>query len=292
MFDESISKLLSESEPMRSFVKYIIQHFEIGTWKLRMNLGCIDRQHYAYCVLNAALLGKKLGHHRISVIEFGVAGGEGLVNLEYHVREIRKLLDMEIEIYGFDSGKGLPESVDYRDLPYHWKKGFFKMDFEKLKNRLTFAHLVIGDLNDTIKAFFNEFQPAPIGAILFDLDYYSSTSAALAIFESDHRNFLPRLFCYFDDIIGTELELHNDFTGERLAINEFNRDHDNIKFSIPYYMFAKKKIDLWLHKIRICHLFSHPQYNTFISTENQQLPCDSSMPDKICRLFCRRFSRT
>jgi hypothetical protein len=132
---------------------------------------------------------------------------------------------------------------------------------------------VIGDLRETTKAFFDDFHPAPIGAILFDLDYYSSTSAAMAILESDNLNFLPRLFCYFDDIIGGELELHNDFTGERLAINEFNRDHENIKFSMPYYLLAKKKIDPWFHQIRICHLFSHHQYNTFISTENQQLHC-------------------
>ena len=34
--------------------------------------------------------------------------------------------------------------------------------------------------------------------------------------------FLPSVFSYFDDIIGSEIELYNDYTGERLAINEFN----------------------------------------------------------------------
>ena len=40
--------------------------------------------------------------------------------------------------------------------------------------------------------------------------------------KADLEFFLPRMYCYFDDTIGTETELFNDFTGERLAINEFN----------------------------------------------------------------------
>jgi hypothetical protein len=81
-------------------------------------------------------LAKRLGHSKISVIEFGVAGGNGLVNLEMHVSEIEKLLNVEIDIFGFDTGGGLPPPKDYRDLPYYWKPGYFAMDEEKLRKKL------------------------------------------------------------------------------------------------------------------------------------------------------------
>ena len=96
------------------------------------------------------MLAKKLGLDRISVLEFGVAGGRGLLNLEYHAREIARELEIEIDIYGFDTGRGLPRPLDYRDLPYHWKEGFFAMNVEELQTRLTKAKLVLGEIEKTV----------------------------------------------------------------------------------------------------------------------------------------------
>jgi hypothetical protein len=45
---------------------------------------------------------------------------------------------------------------------------------------------------------------------------------ALALFEADHRLLLPRVRCYFDDILGFTF---GDHVGERLAISEFNESH-------------------------------------------------------------------
>jgi hypothetical protein len=100
-------------------------------YRLLLYTEALERPHYGYCVYNAALLARRLGHKRISILEFGVAGGDGLVSLESHAAEIARLFRVEIEIYGFDSGHGLPEPVDYRDLPYHWKKGFYGMNQEQ-----------------------------------------------------------------------------------------------------------------------------------------------------------------
>lgn len=36
---------------------------------------------------------------------------------------------------------------------------------------------------------------------------------------------MPRIYNYFDDIIGSDLGLQNDFVGQRLAIREFNEQH-------------------------------------------------------------------
>ncbi len=267
-----LQTLILNPHPLRTIAKSIIKKFRIGSYEQRIRVGVVDRPHYGYCVYNAAVLAKKLGYQRISVLEFGVAGGNGLVNLEYHAQQTSKLLKIDIDIYGFDIGEGLPEPLDYRDLPYHWKKGFYKMDVPTLRARLKKAKLVLGDIKDTSKDFFKKYKPAPIGAISHDLDFYSSTVAALNMLEADERYYLPRVFCYFDDTIGSETELYNDYTGERLAINEFNQSHKDIKFGHPYHLLARKMVEMWYHQIWICHFFKHSRYNDFVSAQDQQLP--------------------
>ena len=74
-----------------------------------------------------------MGLDAISVIEFGVAGGRGLLNIEEHVKEIERSTGVSISIYGFDSGEGLPEPTDFRDLPYRFKARSFVMDRAKLE---------------------------------------------------------------------------------------------------------------------------------------------------------------
>jgi hypothetical protein len=83
---------------------------------------------------------------------------------------------------------------------------------------------------------------------------------------------MPRVFCYFDDTIGTEVELYSDFTGQRLAINEFNLHNDAIKLGFPYCLLNGEITDAWRHQIWVAHLFQHPDYNTFVSDVAQQLP--------------------
>jgi hypothetical protein len=42
--------------------------------------------------------------------------------------------------------------------------------------------------------------------------------------EDDEKHFLPRVYCYFDDTISDGLGAFGDFTGERLAIGQFNEN--------------------------------------------------------------------
>jgi len=231
-----------------------------------------DRPAYAYCVYHAALLARWLGYEAISVIEFGVAGGNGLVALERLAAEISSATAVEIQVYGFDTGHGLPAPRDYRDLPYHWKQGFFEMDKHQLEQRLDRARLVLGDIEQTAGTFFSAHRPAPIGAVMHDFDLYSSTVAGLSMFDVDERYRLPRVYCYFDDIIGSEVELYNDFTGERLAIEEFNSAHDDKKLSKAYHLITRYPMRTWYHQIYVLHDFSHSRYNDFVSGDDQQLP--------------------
>jgi hypothetical protein len=70
--------------------------------------GVVEYPNYGYSVYNAAQLAAWLGHKVVSAIQFGVAGSNGLVAAERHAREITRELGVEFQIYGFDSGVGLP----------------------------------------------------------------------------------------------------------------------------------------------------------------------------------------
>jgi hypothetical protein len=251
--------------------KYLVRRFEIGTYLFRSGIGAVIRPNYAYLVYQAARLAARLGQPRVSILEFGVAGGEGLLALESHAKQVEMLFPVKIDIYGFDTGKGLPEALDYRDLIYHWKPGFFEMDISGLTARLKKARLILGNVSDTIGRFFEQHHPAPIGAVSFDVDFYSSTVMALKLFDANPSHFLPRAFCYFDDIIGGPTELYGDFTGMRLAIHEFNEDHPNVKLSPIYYLRTATAAPAWHHQMWSLHFFDHIDYNKFVSEENQQL---------------------
>jgi hypothetical protein len=146
------------------------------------------------------------------------------------------------------------------------------MDLPLLRSKLKRSQLVIGDTRETTHTFTEQYDPAPVGAIAFDLDFHSSTVAALKILESEDKYLLPRMVVYFDDVIGNERELYNDFTGVRLAINEFNRDHDKRKLSPLYYLTATDPTTRWHHHMWSFHAFDHSRYGQFVSDADQQIP--------------------
>ncbi len=268
-----IESLMNDGAPMRRLFRGLIKRLKIGGYRFRLKIGAVERPHYAYILYQAAQLASRLGEPRISAIEFGVAGGGGLLCMERHAAEIEKLFpSVKIEIYGFDTGGGLPAPKDYRDLPHHWKAGFFAMDPAKLAARLTRSKLIIGDAVETSKTFFADQNPAPIGAIAHDLDFYSSTRPPLDMFLADSKFLLPRMFCYFDDTVGGEVELYNDYTGQRLAIHDFNAANERVKLAPPYYLRILDGGQVWRHQIWVAHSFDHPAYDRFVSDENQQLP--------------------
>ncbi len=247
-------------------------------FSFRMDVDGIERPYYAYGLYQAALEAKALGISRISAYEFGVAGGIGLIILEQLSIEITKLTGVMIDIYGFDIAIGLPEPADYRDLPYIWQKGFFSMDVEALKKRLLHTTtLVIGDVKKTVPSFIKT-SVAPIGFVAIDTDYYSSAKSVLKLFDTKDANMLPRIFCYLDDIIGTDEEILCEYVGELLAISEFNKTHPNKKIAKIHGMFHKRAIkSTWSDMIYVMHNFKHKQYNTYIypSSDRQAIIAQS-----------------
>lgn len=232
-----------------------------------MFFGGFSRPNYAFGVYAAASLAKALGIQAISVIEFGVAGGRGLMVLESLAQTIGREFN-SIVPYGFDSGTGMPDPVDYRDLMHVWSKGDYQMDQQQLQHRLTSAHLVIGDVRDTIPDLLLTKPPPPVGFIAFDLDFYSSTMNAFQIFESEPSMRLPRVFCYFDDVMYPIHACYCEYTGELLAIREFNERHQNRKLC-PYHLlkYYFPRHHVWQEQFYVLHDFQHPLYTKHVSPE-------------------------
>jgi hypothetical protein len=263
----SLLSLLKLAFP-KEFIREIIRLLPNQPLSRRVQWDLFSRPDYAYAVYNASLQAAALGITRISAIEFGVAGGNGLVALEGIAEEIAAATGVQVDTYGFDSGHGMPAPVDYRDLPYIWQQGFFQMDVDALRKRLRKSTLVLGEFTGTVPSFIANYQPAPIGFISFDADYYSSTVTTFGLLEADHAFFLPRVLCYFDDMIGGDLELHSRYTGELLAIEEFNAAHRWMKIAKIHGLMHKRPVTAWWNdELFAHHRFDHPLYNRHVHPE-------------------------
>jgi hypothetical protein len=219
-----------------------------------------QRDSYTWCALHAARLAAHLGVDRITVIEFGVAGGTGLVALEQAASWAESCYGIGVDVVGFDSGRGLGAATDARDLPNLWPPGWFAMDEDALRAQLDRAELFIGWIADTLPRFLAG-DPAPIGMCVFDLDQYHATVDALTVLRAPLRQLLPRVHCLFDDVLGYSFGERN---GERLAIREFN-DVDATRWASPvfglqHFVPLRCRNDPWVDKVFLAHLTDHPAY--------------------------------
>ena len=241
------------------------------SFERRIELSLPAKPPYAYCMLRAAQLASRLGIDHMSALELGVAGGNGLVAMESHAAEVQELTGVAVNVYGLDTGEGLFEPSDIRDMPYYFAPGHYRMDVEKLRDRLTRAELLLGDARVTFGDFVTAGNP-PIGVIAFDMDYYSSTAGVLNVVGRDEhaKAFLPRVYTYFDNVAGFKGQDYNEFTGELLAIEEFNAQHSSIKFSIDRHFIAKPVRPPWSEQVYTLHRFDHPDYSTYVGHTSAQ----------------------
>lgn len=217
----------------------------------------LPRPHYAFGLLSAASEAKNLGSSGFTAIEFGVAGGNGLLEMESYAQELSEQMNLSIDVVGFDTGAGLPTPRDYRDLPYLWAPGDFDMDESSLKDRLTSARLILGNIAETLPVFMEGLSDSrPVGFVAVDVDLWSSTKDCLNLFEASPSKILPRVWCYFDDIVGTIPDV-----GELLAIHEFNESHDDTKIRQPFNLRANVPLQpSWADQMWQAHSFKHPDY--------------------------------
>jgi hypothetical protein len=229
-----------------------------GSFRAKIDFDLILRCQHAYALLHAAEYAKNLGLKSITVIEFGVASGAGLLNISDISRGIYKITGIEFNIIGFDTGGGMPPPKSYRDHPDLYAKGDFPMDIDELKRRLpSNVKIVIGDISSTIKEFLcNITAESPIAFVSIDVDYYSSTKDALLLFDGEPHLYLPRVQIYLDDL---EDMAHNSWCGELLAVNEFNstremRKIERHKFLRGYRVFKNAR---WIDHMFQLHVLDN-----------------------------------
>ena len=265
--------MLSRAFTQRQIRRYAVKALgDLGllSRRVRLELGVVDRPAYGCGLLWAAEEAAKLGYAGITAIEFGVAAGHGLLALERHAAEVSRITGVSIEIAGFDGGAGLPPPTDYRDAPFFWSEGSYPMDETLLRERLDRAELVIGDVSETVGKFLDDRRDAllrnPIGFVSFDLDYWSSTVAALEVFRGDADLCMPRVTCYFDDTPWTIEDV-----GEQRAIDDFNAETHGRKIRRPIGLRLFVPFEpVWAEQIFQAHLFDHPKYAIPIATPHNE----------------------
>jgi hypothetical protein len=233
-------------------------------------LSLVERGQYAFGLLQAANDCKALGYKGFTVIEFGVAGGNGLVALEKHASKVEKFTGIEIQILGLDAGNGMPAPRDFRDVPYLWSAGFYDMDIPLLLSKLGRSKLLLGPVNERISDLVEIISvDKPIAFIVFDLDYYSSTMEAFELLNSKKAIFVPRVWCYFDD-----LQNILPFAGEHLAIQDFNSKSEDRKLGKPGMLIHSIPFQpAWAEQMYQLHILNHQKYNVCINS-GSQLPLD------------------
>lgn len=230
-----------------------------GSYRAKIDFDLVVRPQHAFGVLRAADEASRLGIRTVTLIEFGVASGAGLLNMAYIAERVTRETGVAFRLYGFDTGRGMPQRVDYRDHPEYYQPGDFTMDERALRDALpASASLVLGDLSDTVPRFLRELSPnAPVGFVAVDLDYYWSTREALKVFTGEPTHYLPLSTVYFDDIL---LDHHNSWAGELLAIREFNeasalRKLEQHRFLANGRVFRNAS---WLKQTYFLHVMDHP----------------------------------
>jgi hypothetical protein len=250
--------------------------------KLMRDPVCARRPQYVWGVLQGAALSKVLGLKQISIIEFGVAGGGGLISMERTAELTEEMVGIRIDVYGFDTGTGMPmpEILDYRDVPYRWSVGNWPLDKENLEKQLHRAKLILGNTRDTVPEFIGS-KPAPVAFVVYDLLMYSSTAEALKLFEADSSLLLPRTYCMFRSYLGTRGDIC-DFVAERLAIKEYNVKYsmrkvchmDGLRYFVP------NNSDSWPDWFNCLHIFDHPLYCKPCSYE-QSVDIDTNCEEHV-----------
>ena len=79
-----------------------------GSYRAKVYFDLAYRQYTAFNLMDAANRAATLGIKRISAIEFGVATGAGLLNICENASAVTRTTGVEIEVYGFDTGRAAP----------------------------------------------------------------------------------------------------------------------------------------------------------------------------------------
>jgi hypothetical protein len=160
-----------------------------------------------------------------SILEFGVAGGFGLMSFA-HFCSIFEPTHYVRRIYGFDTFEGFP-SIHEKDRSSgaaHMKVGGLKHDSYDYLQKVTALYdknrflshipkleLIKGDVTETLPKFLRENPHLVVAMLYLDVDLYEPTKVALNLL----RSRIPK----GGIIVFDELN-HKDYPGETVAVQE------------------------------------------------------------------------
>ena len=254
---ESLERFLRErlSEPLHlNLLSLPVALF--GSTRSKVYFDLCARPHHAYGLLAAADRARGLGHERVTVIEFGVGSGAGLMNLCELGDRIGRETGIGFDIVGFDTGSGMPDALDYRDHPeFYQPRGIALPAPERLRAALPKnAELIIGPLRATV----SEFDPrSPIGFASIDVNYYSCARDCLTVFTRAPHKYQPVVDLYLDDIGAAG---HNEWCGELRAIREFSDAHETRRIARTNFLREQRlfKNASWISQFYSLYVLDHP----------------------------------
>jgi hypothetical protein len=230
-----------------------------GDFRARERYGLISRPNYLYGMLRAADVARYFGKQRIIAAEFGVASGAGLLNMIELAQLIRRETGIQIDVVGFDTGAGLPPFEGYKNHPELWSPGDFTMENrDELRRKIEGrAEMIWGDITETVGPFVSSLEEnAPLGFISVDVDIYSAAKSALTCLGGAPEKYLPAISMYFDDV---RFFFANEWSGELLAIKEFNEQHQMRKIGLDHSLPGRRpgEAEGWYSSMYVCHVLDH-----------------------------------
>ena len=244
-----------------------------GTFRQKEAYGLIHRPNYAYGMLRAADMARFAGKKKATVCEFGVATGNGLMNMVELAAMIKTETGIELRVVGLDSGQGLPIVEGHADHPELWSPGDFAMtNRDDLKRRVgDRAELIFGDIADTVDGFVASLEEsAPLAFISVDVDIYTGSKSALRSLTGRPELYAPAISVYLDD---TQFFFANRWCGELLAIEEYNQQNALRKIdedrSLPGH--RPDSITYWYRSMYVCHILDHELRTKAVKREGLSL---------------------
>jgi hypothetical protein len=231
-----------------------------GSLRAKIFFDLCVRQQHAYGLLTAADDALSGGYKSVTVIEFGVANGVGLLNICSLAEKITKATGVSFNIVGFDNVHGMPPLRDYRDHPELYQPGWYPMEEPaRLRSKLpAHAKLILGDITDTVPNYLSTLSSdSPIGFVSVDVDYYWSAVDALKSLTAVPELYLPRVTMYFDDVGSVA---HNPWCGELAAIGDFNAANPLRKIAPINFLRVNRlfKNAMWIDQMYTLHVLDHP----------------------------------
>src|SRR5262245_56042272 len=112
------------TEPLHlNAISFLVLMF--GSFRLKIEYDLLVRQYNAFAILKAADKAREANLRGVTIVEFGVASGAGLMNMCFIASKVSSVTGVDVKVLGFDTGKGMPPPRDYRDHPDLYQEGDF-----------------------------------------------------------------------------------------------------------------------------------------------------------------------